>query len=481
MANEVEQEQAEPADVPASVGAAYVVGIGASAGALSALRTLFGAMPRAPGFACVVVVHLSPEHDSHLVELLQPYTFMTVQQVRETTLLEPNNVYVIPPNANLEAIDTHVRLSALEQRRVERAPIDHFLRTLAKVHDGRAIGVILTGSGSDGSLGLRQIRERGGFTIAQDPQEAEFDSMPRRAILTDTVDCVLKLREIPGAIMNFCSSQPQLELKDGGTDTAENVALAEIVDLLRATTGQEFRFLRRSVMLRKIKRRMQMRRVATLEAYLEVLHTHKNEPRALCNDLLFIATDFFEDRELFGRIERDIVPAIFASKTDEGSRVRVWSIGCSTGEEAYSLAMLLAEQSARLHNPPATQVFASDLSPDTLMQAREGIYPHEVAETVSAERLGRFFHERGAVIASTTICATRSCSPSTTCCAIRRTRTSTSSSAEICSQSCGPRCAVRCSGCSTTRSIRVGVSSSARGTRSTSRCCSNTRIRIRAC
>src|SRR4051812_39274441 len=185
-----------------SAGAAmpYVIGIGASAGGLPALRTLFGAMPRAPGFACVVVVHLAPQHESHLVELLQPYTPMRVQQVRTTTRLEPNNVYVIPPNANLEAIDTHLRLSELEPRRLERAPIDHFLRTLARVHDGRAVGVILTGPGSDGSLGLRQIKEHGGLAIAQDPAEAEYDSMPRSAIQTATVDHVLRLRDIPAAI-----------------------------------------------------------------------------------------------------------------------------------------------------------------------------------------------------------------------------------------------------------------------------------------
>ncbi len=372
----------------------YVVGIGASAGGLAALRTLLGAMPRAPGFACVIVVHLAPHHESHLVELLQPYTRMRVQQVRETTRLEANNVYVIPPNANLEAIDTHLRLSPLESRRVERAPIDHFLRTLARAHDGRALGVILTGSGSDGSLGLRQIKERGGLTIAQDPAEAEYDSMPRSAIQTAAVDRVLRLRDIPAAIMSFCAAEPRLALEDV-VDPYENIAVEEVVALLHARTGHDFKHFRRSVMLRKIGRRMQLRRVGTVEGYLDTLRSLDDEAHALCNDLLFTVTDFFDDQALFSRIEREILPALFAQKNVAGARVRAWTIGCSTGEEAYSIAMLLAEQLDGRPDPPALQVFASDLSPETLAQAREGVYPHEVAATVSQQRLDRFFTEQG--------------------------------------------------------------------------------------
>src|SRR5215469_6875118 len=161
-----------------------VVGVGASAGGLEALRAFFSRMPAQPGFACVVVVHLSPEHESHLVQMLQPYTQMPVCQVTKTTALEPNHVYVIPPNANLNSIDTHLRLTQLEGRRTKRAPIDHFLRTLAETHGEQAIGVILSGAGSDGALGIRQIREHGGLTIVQDPREAEYSSMPQSAIDT---------------------------------------------------------------------------------------------------------------------------------------------------------------------------------------------------------------------------------------------------------------------------------------------------------
>jgi len=380
---------------PASSGSAapYVVGIGASAGGLAALRTLFGAMPRTPGFACVVVMHLAPEHESHLDELLQPYTPMRVQQVKETTRLEPNNVYVIPPNANLEAIDTHLKLSQLERRRSERAPIDHFLRTLAHAQHGRAIGVIVTGSGSDGSLGLRQIKERGGFTIAQDPEEAEYDSMPRTAIQTAMVDQVLRLRDIPAAIMGFCAAEPRLEIKEEVVDTTQSEALDEVVALLRERTGHDFKEFRRSVMLRKIARRMQLLRVGTLAGYVDALRSIDGEPRELCKDLLFTVTDFFDDEALFSRVEQEILPALLARKAAAGSRLRAWTIGCSTGEEAYSIAMLFVEQVNERLNPPLLQVFASDLSAENLQQAREGVYPHEVSATVSDERLKRFFIE----------------------------------------------------------------------------------------
>src|SRR6185503_7033694 len=236
----------------------YVVGIGASAGGLGALRTLFSTMPDKPGFACVIVVHLSPQHESHFVELLQPYTRLRVQQVTRTVALEPNNVYVIPPNANLDTIDTHLRLSRLEARRVERAPIDHFLRTLAATHAGRAIGVVLTGTGSDGSLGLRQIKERGGLTIAQEPGEAEYDTMPRNAIATGMVDLVLPLAEIAEQVTKFCATQPQLrsaqeaEKEGGEKNRTQQVALDEVVAELEKRTDRDFRVYRRATMLRRI-------------------------------------------------------------------------------------------------------------------------------------------------------------------------------------------------------------------------------------
>ena len=187
-----------------------VIGIGASAGGLAALRTFFDRVPDDSGLAFVVVVHLSPDHESHLAELLQPHVRFPVLQVSETTPLEPDHVYVIPPNANLNTIDTHLRLSKLEERRQERAPIDHFFRTLASTHDGNAIAVILTGTGSDGTLGLKDIKANDGLVIVQDPNEAEYDGMPQSAIATGLADFVLPLAEIPEKILRYTRTEPRL-------------------------------------------------------------------------------------------------------------------------------------------------------------------------------------------------------------------------------------------------------------------------------
>src|SRR5262245_20737632 len=301
----------------------YVVGIGASAGGLGALRTLFSRMPPKPGFACVVIVHLSPEHESHLVELLQPYTPMPVQQVTRTMALEPDHVYVIPPNANLNAIDTHLRLTELEQRRVERAPIDHFLRTLAASHDGTAIGVILTGAGSDGALGLRQIKEQGGLTVVQDPLEAEYNSMPRNAISTGLVDVVALVRDIPDRIVGYCRTTPRLSIPADEDTIPESEArlLEQIVRELHVGTGHDCSVYRRSVLLRRIRHRMQVRQVDTLGPYLELLRRQPEEPEALVGSLRHTAAEFFHQPDIFDYLEDRLVPELFGRKRGAAARI----------------------------------------------------------------------------------------------------------------------------------------------------------------
>jgi len=374
-----------------------VVGVGASAGGLDALRTFFSRMPAEPGFACVVVVHLSPEHESHLVQMLQPYTEMRVCQVARTTALERNRVYVIPPNANLNSIDTHLRLTELESRRIQRAPIDHFLRTLAETHGETAIGVILTGAGSDGALGMRQIKEHGGLTLAQDPREAEYGSMPQSAIDTGAVDVVLAVRDMPEEIASYCTTQPTLAEPgaNGDLPVEEASILEKILGEVRHRTGQEFAMYRRAVLLQRLRRRMRLRHVNSLEAYYEVLRNSPEEPRALYNDLLLNVTEFFRDPDAYATIDR-VLREVLERKGDPDKNVRIWSIGCSTGEEAYSLAMLLLEQSGGRGEQPMLQVFASELSSQALQLAREGVYPQEIAASISSERLERFFvYEHG--------------------------------------------------------------------------------------
>ncbi len=375
----------------------YVVGIGASSGGLTALQTLLGSMPADPGFACVIVVHLSPEHESHLPGLLQQHTTMPVQQVSSTVPLERNKVFVIPPNSNLDTIDTHLRLTQLEQRRIERAPIDHFLRTLAATHHGTAIGVILTGAGADGAIGLRHIKECGGLTIAQDPDEAEFDSMPRTAIASGVVDLVLPLGRIVDEVLRFCATRPQLPVPDENdqVDASDSALLQRIQHELRKWTQHDFTVYRRATLLRRLRRRMQLHHVTKFSAYLDVLAQRPGEAEALASDLLLVPSEFFRDQEGFSELERHIIPQILARKSADRDRVRAWSIGCSTGEEAYSLAMLLVEATARQARGMQLQIFASDSSEKLLRMAREGIYPREIAASVSPERLERFFTPQG--------------------------------------------------------------------------------------
>lgn len=394
---EVAQDPADlaPADKSPSRSSPFpIVGIGASAGGLAALREFFSHVPQDSGLAYVVVVHLSPDHKSHLAELLQPAVKMPVQQVTDTVALEQNRVYVIPPNANLNTIDTHLRLSKLEEQRQQRAPIDHFFRTLAKTHDGEAIGVILTGTGSDGTLGLRDIKERGGLTVVQDPNEAEYDGMPQSAISTGMIDLVLPLAQIPLAVLRFVTTQPKLpkpeehEDLDGG----ELQMLHRMFAHLRARTGRDFGRYKRSTILRPIQRRMQLRQIEEFPHYLELLRIDAEEVRILADDLLITVTSFFRDTEVFESLTREVIPRLFAGKNGD-NEIRVWSVGCSTGEEAYSLAILLLEEAARHEVAPRMQVFASDLHEQSLKQAREGFFPGDIETDVSPERLKRFFQK----------------------------------------------------------------------------------------
>jgi two-component system CheB/CheR fusion protein len=371
-----------------------VVGIGASAGGLGALRIFLEHVPTDSGLAFVVVVHLSPDHESHLAELLQPHVRFPVEQVSHTTPLEPNHVYIIPPNANLNAIDTHLRLSKLEERRLERAPIDHFFRTLASTHDGHAIAVVLTGTGSDGTLGVKDIKAHGGVVIVQDPTEAEYDGMPQSAIATGLVDFVLPVAEIPGRILRFASIQPRVPLPSEGDEVPQNerILLHKVFAQLQVRTDRDFSRYKRSTVLRRVARRMQLNYIEDLGEYVEKLRERPEEVRALADDLLVTVTHFFRDPEVFEKLEKNEIGRLFAKRGAPDS-VRAWSVGCATGEEAYSIAMLLVEEAGRHDAPPHIQVFASDMHSRSLEKAREGFYPGDIATDVSPERLRRFFQQ----------------------------------------------------------------------------------------
>lgn len=376
-----------------------IVGIGASAGGLNALKTFFAHVPDGSNLAFVIVVHLSPQHESHLADLLQPHVHMPVEQVTHTISIEANHVYVIPPNANLSAIDTHLRLSRLEEERRQRAPIDHFFRTMAATHDGNGVAVILTGTGSDGTVGIKDVKAKGGVIIVQDPNEAEYDGMPESAIATGMVDWILRVADIPDAIVRYDRTTPHVSTEEPGdrpdaetVESNEQTYLHKVFTQLKARTDRDFSRYKQSTILRRVARRMQLNYIDDLPAYVEKLRSDAEEVKALPDDCLITVTNFFRDPEVFERIERDVIPGLFRNKGPSDT-IRVWSVGCATGEEAYSLAMLLAEESARHEAPPRIQIFASDLHKRSLERGREGLYSGDIDADISQERLKRFFQK----------------------------------------------------------------------------------------
>ncbi len=275
-----------------------VVGIGASAGGLSALKAFFAQVPPNSQLAFVVVVHLSPEHESHLPELIRADAALPVEQVAHDTPLRAGHIYVIPPGRNLNTIDTHLRLSDLEADRALRAPIDHFFRTLAATHDGNAIGVILTGTGSDGTLGIREINAKGGLTVVQDPNDCEYDGMPQSAIATGVIDLILPRQEIPAAVARYARVRARLPHADHDepTDRDDEHAIQRILAQVRTRTGRDFSRYKRSTILRRITRRMQLQNLEVLSEYADLLRRQPDEIRALADDLLITVPTSFVTR-----------------------------------------------------------------------------------------------------------------------------------------------------------------------------------------
>lgn len=395
-----------------------VVGIGASAGGLQALMTFFEHMPNDCGMAFVVIMHLSPRHESNVDKILQNVTRMPVRQVTQPVSIERNHVYVIPPAMDLSMNDGYLRLQKPTRRRGAPVAIDRFFRALADVHHTHAIGIVLSGSGADGSVGLSRIKEQGGITLAQSPEDAEYGSMPLRAIETGMVDIVLPVAEMPQRLMeldgNLASliarSQPMPqpgETEQAGTDQGriedehahsqsrpDQLALREILELLHSRTGHDFRHYKQATVLRRIERRMQVNAVADMPAYARYLQGRPEETPALLADMLIGVTNFFRDREAFEALERDIIPALFEEKANaEDKSLRIWAAACSSGEEAYSLGMLFSDQ-ARLSEPDSAihlQLFATDIDDRALEVARAGLYPEAIVSDVPPSRLRQYF------------------------------------------------------------------------------------------
>ncbi|MFL6335238.1 MAG: chemotaxis protein CheB [Pyrinomonadaceae bacterium] len=384
-----------------------LVALGASAGGIRAFKEFFTHAPERSGMAYVVILHLSPEHESHLAEVLQSSTRMPVTQVTESVKVEPDHVYVIPPNKSLSVLDGSLVLSEVTRAEERRAPVDIFFRTLAETHGPRAACVVLSGTGADGSMGLKRVKENGGVAIVQNPSEAEYPDMPRSSIATGLVDMVLPVAEMPARLVSYRDKLKRIsenggaeeEEDDDGSSAepaakdgreAEDQALAAIITQLRLRTGHDFTSYKRPTVRRRIERRMTVTQAADLGEYALYLREHPEEARALLKDLLISVTNFFRDHNAFLSLERNFIPRLFENK-GPGSHVRVWVAGCATGEEAYSLAMLLAEYAETLASPPSIQVFASDIDEEAVQSARAGFYTINDAADVSPERLRRFF------------------------------------------------------------------------------------------
>ena len=368
-----------------------VVGIGASAGGLKALTQFVQQLPADSGMAFVLVQHLDPDHKSELSELLQNHTEMPVLQVENEQTLEPDRIYVIPPNKRLAIKNGHLELRERERKRGSHAVINLFFRSLAEDVGERAVAIVLSGTGSDGSQGVRAVKEAGGITFAQAAEDAEYDSMPRNAVATGLVDFVLSAAEMPQKLLKVKDNAAQFGLPHKGAELLdEGETLEKIFTQLRQHTGNDFSTYKRSTVLRRIARRMAVHGLGELDAYLEYLRGDDTEAAALVKELLISVTHFFRDPEAFELLESRVIPKLFAQ--DE---VRVWIAGCATGEEAYSVAMLLAEYNALLERPRKLQIFASDLDAAALEFARQGVYPDTIAADVSSARLQRFFEQQG--------------------------------------------------------------------------------------
>jgi len=367
-----------------------IVGIGASAGGLDALEHFFSNMPVNSGMAFVVIQHLDPNHIGILCELLQRITALKVYTVTDRLKIRPNCVYVIPPNKSMSILNGSLHLFEPIEVRGLRLPIDYFFCSLADDRKEKSIGIVLSGMGSDGSMGLKAIKENFGLVLVQDPDSAKFDSMPINAIKSVSVDKIAPANELPAKLMELTNlnyqevSEIQLE-KDPSS-------LEKIIILLRSHTGNDFSQYKKNTLYRRIERRMNIHRIEKISLYVRYLQENSAELDLLFKELLIGVTNFFRDASVWDEMRSRIIPSIL-EKMPHGSILRVWIPGCSTGEEAYSMAIVFKEamEISKLHKNISMQIFATDLDSTAIDKARKGFYPYKISSEMSAERLNRFF------------------------------------------------------------------------------------------
>lgn len=369
-----------------------IVGIGASAGGLEALELFLRNVPHLCGMAYVIIQHLDPTHKGIMPELLQRVTTMKVVQARDRTKVMPDSVYVIPPNKEMSILHGTLHLFEPTAPRGLRLPIDTFLLSLAEDRQEQSIGVILSGMGSDGTNGLRAIKEKGGLALAQDPSSAGFDSMPRSAIDAGLADLVARVEELPKKILDYLRHVQTISTSNGRLEEKDQSSLEKVLILLRSKTGHDFSLYKKSTVYRRIERRMNIHQIDKIANYVRYLQENSQELELLFKELLIGVTSFFRDPLTWEQLQVEWIPALFKSRAS-GGVIRAWSVGCSTGEEAYSLAIAFKDalEKEQPHEAFTLQVFASDLDSDAIDKARQGLYPATIAADISPERLRRYF------------------------------------------------------------------------------------------
>jgi two-component system, chemotaxis family, CheB/CheR fusion protein len=384
-----------PIDTPVEA-AIPIVGIGSSAGGLEALTQFLGATPADSGMAFVLVQHLDPTQPSLMAELLQRHTAMPVMQVTDGMQIEANAVYVIAPNSDMALLHGRLHLMVPTAARGRRLPIDFLFRSLAEDQHEKAIGIILSGTGSDGTLGLRSIKGEGGMVMAQEPTTAGYAGMPQSAIATGLVDYILPAHKMPQQLLSYGRHlvQPGSRKRETLTQGRGSDQLQKIFILLRDRTGHDFSQYKGSTFNRRVERRMVVHQINRIADYVRYLQQTPHEVDTLFHELLIGVTSFFRDREEFEALERLVLPGLFDNRpTDQP--FRVWVAGCSTGEEAYSLAILLREQMDRVGREYEVQIFATDIDEQAIDRARLSLYPQNIVADVPEPRLRRFFTEDG--------------------------------------------------------------------------------------
>jgi len=368
-----------------------IVGLGASAGGLEALEQFLARVPAGSGMAFVIVQHLDPTRKGLMAELLQRGTRMKVFEVKDRTRVRPDCVYVIPPNKDMSILHGVLHLFEPVAPRGLRLPIDFFLRSLAQDQQQQSIGVILSGMGSDGTLGLREIKEKAGLALAQEPASAKFDSMPRSVIDAGLADIVSPVEDLPGKILAYLRRTPLVTKAEGAVEEKTQSALEKALILLRTQTGHDFSLYKKNTLYRRIERRMGIHQIDKITAYVRYLQENSQELDLLFKELLIGVTSFFRDPIAWKQLREETLPSLLASRP--AGPLRAWVAGCSTGEEAYSLAMAFKEvmEKVKPRKSFTLQIYATDLDRDAIGKARQGVFPENISADVSSEQLSRFF------------------------------------------------------------------------------------------